>query len=81
MNHHAGGFVNDQEVIVFVDDIQGYILGDYFPIALWTVQYQSDHLQRLNLVVALYRLSVNADTTGLGSFLNAVTAGVTQMVH
>jgi len=28
VNHHAGGFVDDGEVLVFVEDVEGNVLGD-----------------------------------------------------
>jgi hypothetical protein len=27
MHHHASGLVDDHEVVVFVNDVEGYVLG------------------------------------------------------
>ena len=81
MHHQTCRFVHDQQVIVLVDYVQGDVLRNDFPVALRTVEHQGDDIVGLDLVVALYGPSVHLYESSLGSLLDAVAAGVAQVVH
>ena len=79
--HQACRLVDDHQLVVFINNVQGNVFGDDFPVALWTVKHKGDDITGLDLVVALYGVSVGADAAGFGSLLYAVAAGVGHVVH
>ena len=68
--------VDDHQHVVFVDNIQRYVLGFYGIVVLRTVEHQRDDILRAHLVAALHRCTVHMDKSGIGRLLNAVAAGM-----
>ena len=81
MHHHAGWLVDEQQLVVFVYNIQGNLLRYYFPIAFWAVEHQCDDVSGLNLVVALYGFAIGLDVSCLGCLLDAIAAGISEVIH
>ena len=79
--HQSGWLIDDHQLVIFVGDVEWDILGHNLPVALGAFEHEGHHLEWLHLVVALHRPSVHADASCLGRLLNAVAAGVAQMIH
>ena len=73
-------FVDDDEVGVFIDDIQRYFLGRDVDLAGWVAEYDGYDVARLYLVVRLHCLFVDEDVACLGSVLHAVARDVLDVV-
>ena len=81
MHHEARRFVDDEQGLILVDNIEGDVLWDDFPVALRVVQDERDDVAGLYLVVALDGLVAGMDCTRLGCLLYAVAAGAGHVVH
>ena len=81
MHHQARWLVDDEQDLIFIDNIEGQVLGNDFPIALGMIQDECDDVARLDLVVALDGLVVGPDATRLCCFLYAVAAGAGYVIH
>ena len=81
MHHQARWLVDDEQDLIFIDNIEGQVLGNDLPIALGMIQDECDDVARLDLVVALDGLVVGPDATRLCCFLYAVAAGAGHVIH
>ena len=79
--YHSCGFVDDEQDVIFIDDVEGYVLGDYLPVSLRPVEHEGYDVPSLDLVVAFYGFAVGLDEACLGGLLYAVAAGVPEVVH
>ena len=76
MHHHACRFVDNHQIVVFIDDVKRNILRHDAGVVLRMVEHERDDISRPHLVVALDSLSRHADAPSVGSSLNTVAAGV-----
>ena len=76
MHHQSGGFVDDHQVLILIDDIKGDILGDDVVVVSRTIHHHGNHFARLHLVAALHRLSVGHHIAHVGCPLDAVARRV-----
>ena len=81
VHHQPCRFVDHQQVIVLIDDVERYVLGHDLRFHTRMVQHQRDHIQGLHPVVAFDRTVVDMDATRLCSALDACAAGVAQVFH
>ena len=79
--HHASRFVDDHQLFVLVYLVKGNVLRLNGVVVAWTVHHQCHRIARSYFVVAFYGAVVDMDKTGFGSFLNAVAAGVLEMLE
>ena len=86
MDHHACGLVDDHEIIVLIDHLEGDILGSDGRVVVRTVEHQGDDIARTHFIVALHRPGTaslfdilgrtDMDETCVGCLLDTVAAGV-----
>ncbi len=69
MDDHPGGFVDDDQEVVFVDDVEGDLFGDDLQFARRVGQHDRDPVEGLDFVARLGGLSVDEDVAGVGSGL------------
>ena len=81
MDDKAGGFVDDEQGVVLIDNVERNVFGYNFPVALRVVQDERDDVAGLHLVVALDGLVAGMDCACLGCLLYAVAAGAGHVVH
>ena len=72
MHHQARLLVDDDDVVVFVDDVQRNGLWLDVGLARRIVEHNGNHVVGFHLVVRLHRLVVHQDITRLGCILDAV---------
>jgi len=80
MHHHARGLVHHHQRVVFIDDVEGYFLGQHRRLVLGAVEHERDHVCRPHLVVALHRFAVDKDAPRVGRRLYAVSARMLHLV-
>ena len=72
MYHHACGFVDDHQVVVFVAYVEWNILRHDGRIVVRAVEHQCHHIAGTHLIVALHRTLVDMNKTCVGRLLYAV---------
>ena len=81
MYHHAGGLVDDHQLVVLIHNIKRNILGHNGVVVGRTVEHHRHHVERLDTVVTLHGTSAHMNKTGPRRLLNAVARSVGQMLH
>ena len=76
MYHQSCRFVDDHQLVVLINHVEGNILGFDGCIVVWPVEHQRDDIARAHLIVAFHRLAVDMYESGVGSFLNTVARRV-----
>ena len=79
MHHHAGGLVDDHQVVILVDYVQGNVLGLDGVVVVGAVEHQRHHIPGLDAVTALDGNVVYVYEAGLCRGLNTVARGAGQM--
>ena len=79
MNHQSGRLVYHKKRIIFVNNIQWNILRFYLRLVASVRECNCKYIQRLNLVVRLYNLSVGHYISGIYGKLNAIPGGALHM--
>ena len=74
-------FVDDHQLVVFVDHIERNILGLDGGIVVRAVEHQSNDISRTNLIITLDGFAVDMNKTRISRFLNAVTGGMLHMLR
>ena len=77
--HQSGRLVDNHQLVILIDHVQGDVLWFYRRVIVRTVEHQRDDVARTYLVVALDGCSVYLDETSIGSFLDTVARGVLHM--
>ena len=80
MHHHARRLIDDHQLIVFIDHVQGNILRFDGGIIMRPVEHQGDDIARAYLIITFDRIAVDVNKTGIGGFLDSVTAGMGLML-
>lgn len=75
----SGLLVDDNEVVVFINNVDWNFFGDNGIVVVRTVEHHSDDVEWLDLVTAFDGAVVAEDESCIGSTLNAVAAGVGQV--
>ena len=81
VNYQPCRFVDDHQLVVFVDHIKGNILRLDGRIVVRTVEHQSNDIACTHLIVTLDRFAIDMDKTGISRFLNAVTGRMLHMLR
>ena len=81
VNHHPGGFVQDQYIIVLIDYIEGNILREYLYPAAAIGHHKLDDIARAYYVVRFNRFVGDVDIAFLYSELDSVTGGILHMLR
>ena len=76
MNNESGGFVDYQQVLVLIDNVERYIFRRDGEIVRLMIQQHLDYISGLDLIVRGYGTSVDPHIAGIRSRLDAVAAGV-----
>ena len=76
MHHEASRLVDDHQLVVFVNHIEGNVLRFDATVKFRAIEHQSHHVIRLNAVVALHGTPIDMDATSFGSRLDAIARGV-----
>jgi hypothetical protein len=76
VDHHAGGFVDDGEVFVFVKDVERDVFGDGVKGCGLRGAFDFDGLAAAEFLFGLGRVAVDADLTGFDEELDAGSADV-----
>ena len=76
VDHHAGGFVDDGEVLVFVEDVEGDVLGDGVERGRVGGAFDLDGLAAVEFLLGLGGVAVDADLAGFDEELDAGAADV-----
>jgi hypothetical protein len=76
VDHHAGGFVDDGEVLVFVEDVEGDVFGDSVERGGLGSAFDLDGLAAVELLFGLGGVAVDADLACLDEELDAGPADV-----
>ena len=80
MNDQAGRFVNHQQVVVFIDDVQRNVFGFDLHAAALVGHHKGDHIARPDLVVGLDDAVVHPHVFGLDGQLDAVAGSVGEVL-
>ena len=80
MHHQACLFVDDDDVVVFVDDVQRDRLGRDVGLSWGIGEHDGNHIVGLHLVVLLDGFLINQDVACLGGILHTVARDVGEMV-
>ena len=86
MDHHSGGFVHDQHVLVLIDDIQGNVLGKDFHAPALVGHHELDDVAGADDGIGLRRLVVHEDIAQFDGLLDPVPGrpflvGGDELVH
>ena len=73
VDDHSGGFVDDQQMVVLVGDVERDVFGHEFRFASRVGQHDLDTVQGFDLVARLGGLSVDEDVPAVGRGLDAVS--------
>ena len=76
MHHHAGGFVHHQHIFVFVNDVQGNVLGQNLEPAALVGHDELHHIAGPYYVVGLDGLVIHQHIAGFDGLLHAAAGGV-----
>jgi hypothetical protein len=76
VNHHACGFVDDGEVFVFVENVEGDVLGDGVERFGLRGAYDLDGFAAVEFLLGLGWVAVDADLTSFDEELDAGAADV-----
>ena len=76
VNHHAGGLVDDGEVLVFVEDVEGDVLGDGVKGCGLGGAFDLDGFATVEFLFGLGRVAVDADLAGFDEELDTGAANV-----
>jgi len=76
MNDESGGFVNDHEVVVFIDDIKGDILRRDGEVMRLMVEHHLNDIPGFDAIVGCNRRSIDPHITCVRSRLDTVSAGI-----
>ena len=79
MDDHAGGFVDDQQVVVLIDDVQGDVLRQDLIAAAPVGHHELDHIAGTDDEIGLRDLAVDAHIPLLDGRLDAVAGGLFKM--
>jgi hypothetical protein len=71
VDHHAGGFVDDGEVLVFVENFEGDVFGDGVEGRGLRGAFDLDGLAAVEFLFGLGGIAVDADLTGFDEELDA----------
>ena len=74
--HQSCRFVDNHQLVVLVDHVEGDVLGLNRGVEVWTVEPQGDDVARAHLVVALHGTVAYEDEARLGRLLDTVARGV-----
>ena len=80
MHHHACRFIDDHQVVIFIDHIQRDVLWFDRCIIVWTVKHQSNDIPRAYLIITFYWRTIYLNKTSFCCFLNPVTTGMRLML-
>jgi hypothetical protein len=76
VDHHAGGFVDDCEVLVFVNDVEGDVFGDGMKWGGLRGAFDVDGFAAVELVFWLGGVAVDANLAGFDEELDAGSGDV-----
>lgn len=76
MDYQSGWLVDDQKVVVLINDVERYLLGEYLVVVVGTVEHDLNDICGLDTIGTLYGFSVNMDESCISSFLHTVTTGI-----
>jgi hypothetical protein len=71
VDHHAGGFVDDGEVLVFVEDLEGDVFGDGVERGGLRGTFDLDGFAAVEFLFGLGGVAVDADLVGFDEKLDA----------
>ena len=71
VDHHAGGFVDDGEVFVFVEDVKGNVFGDGVKGRGLGGAFYLDGFAAVEFLLGLCQMAVDADLAGFDEELDA----------
>ena len=80
VHNHSCRFVNDHQIVVFINDIKWNILWFDGCIIMRTVEHQCDHIAWTNFVVTFNRTIIHMDKTCIGSLLDTITTRMRLML-
>jgi hypothetical protein len=78
VDHHAGGFVDDREVLVFVEDVEWDVFGDGVEGRGLGGAFDLDGFAAVEFLLGLGGVAVDADLAGFDEELNAGATDVRQ---
>ena len=76
VDHHAGGLVDDGEVLVFVEDVEGDVFGDGVERRGLRGAFDLDGFAAVEFLLGLGGMAVDADLAGFDEELDAGAADV-----
>ena len=79
VDHHAGGFVDHQQVLVLIDDVEGNVLGEDLHAAALVGHHEADDVAGTDDRVGLGEFVIDEDIAHLDGELDAVAGGVLGM--
>ena len=81
MNDETGRFIDDEQIIIFIDDIERYVLRCDGEVMWLMIEQDLDDITGFDAVVGGHRLSVDPYVPCIRSRLDTVTAGVGHMLR
>ena len=65
MHHQPSGFIEDQYVLIFEQNVEFHGFGNEFEGAHWVGELNGHHVAGFDLEIRLHRLAVDPDIAGL----------------
>jgi hypothetical protein len=81
MHYQSGGFIDHKQMLVFIYDVERYILGYYLQFITGAVHDHSHHIKRLYPVIGLDRTTVDKYASCVGSLLHTVARRLFKTRH
>lgn len=81
MDHHAGRLINNDQSVVFVDDVKGNVLGQNSAVEARAIELQRCNIAGLHPIAFFYGLPIDVDEACVGCGLDTSARSVGQMFH
>ncbi len=79
VNHHSRGFVDHYHIVVFVNNVERYILRLYGVVIVWSVKQKCYHIARFHSVIALNGAVVHMHESRFRRKLYAISRSARQV--
>ena len=76
MYNKTRGLIDNHQNVVFIDNIQRYILSFYRIVMLRAVEHQGNNILWTHLIITFHWRIIHMDIARIGSLLNTITTGV-----
>ena len=72
VHDHAGGLINDQQLLIFIDDFEWNVFSLDAAVVTWATEHESDDVAGFYAVIAFHGAAIHVNTPRIGGRLNAI---------